>query len=86
MSTVTDILAKLDSKISAIIDNPDDIASYKLGQKSVNKSEILNTLLKAREKYQALAEVEPYEDIRKIAYDVDEFGKDISEYIGETSE
>ncbi len=86
MSTVTEILAKLDTKISAIIDNPDDIASYRLGQKSVNKSEILNTLLSAREKYQALAEAEPYEDIRKIAYDVDEFGVDISEFIGETSE
>ncbi len=86
MSTVTDILAKLDTKISAIIDSPDDIASYRLGQKSVNRSEILNTLLSAREKYQSLAEVEPYEDIRKIAYDVDEFGVDISEFIGETSE
>ena len=86
MSTVTEILATLDTKIAAIIANPDDIASYKFGQKSVNKSEILNTLLKARAQYQALAEVEPYEDIRKIAYDVDEFGDDISEYIGETSE
>jgi len=45
MSTVTDILAKIDTKISIILDSPDDIASYKLGQKSVNKSQILEYLL-----------------------------------------
>jgi len=83
MSTVTDILAKIDTKISTILDSPDDIASYKLGQKSVNKSQILEYLLKAREKYQAFAEKEPYEDIRHIALDVNEFGEDISELIGD---
>jgi len=86
MSTVTDTLAAIDVKIAAIVASPDDIASYKLGQKSVNKSEILNTLLKARELYQSLAEVEPYEDIRHIAYGVDEFGVEISELIGDTRE
>lgn len=84
MSAVTDMLAALDAKIATIIASPDDIASYKFGQKSVNKSEILNTLLKARAQYQAFAEVEPYEDIRHVALGVDEFGVDISEYIGET--
>jgi len=86
MSAVTDMLAAIDVKIAAIIASPDDIASYRLGQKSVNRSEILNTLLKARVQYQALAEVEPYEDIRHIAYDVDEFGVDISELIGDMRE
>ena len=86
MSTVTDILAKIDAKISIILDSPDDIASYKLGQKSVNKSQILEYLLKAKETYQALAEKEPYEDIRHIALDVNEFGEDISETIGDAVE
>jgi len=86
MSTVTDILAKIDAKISAIIDNPDAIASYKIGDKSVAKSQILSTLIKAREQYQKVAELEPYEDVRHIAYDVDAFGNDISEYVGDEAE
>jgi len=85
MSTVTENLAKIDTKISTILDNPDDIASYKIGQKSVNKAEILAALLKAREIYQKLAEKEPYEDIRAFAYEIDDFGIDTSELIGDSS-
>jgi len=85
MSTVTENLAKIDTKISTILDNPDDIASYKIGQKSVNRAEILAALLKAREIYQKLAEKEPYEDIRAFAYEIDDFGIDTSELIGDSS-
>ena len=83
MSTVTDILAKIDSKINAILDSPDSIADYKVGDKSVDKSKILSTLMKAREHYQKQAELEPFEDVRHIAYDVDVFGNDLSEYVGD---
>lgn len=86
MSTVTDILAKIDAKISTILDSPDSIADYKIGDKSVSKSQILNTLMKAREHYQKQAESVPYEDVRHIAYDIDEFGDDISEYVGDKAE
>ena len=83
MSTVTDILAKIDTKIDAILDDPDSIASYRLGDKQVSRSEILNTLLEARKTYQELAVTEPYEDIRHLALDFDDFGIDESEYIGD---
>jgi len=83
MSAVTDILAKIDTKINAILDDPDNIASYKLGDKSVSRSQILERLTELRKTYQALAEKEPYEDIRHIALDFDEFGVDESEYIGD---
>lgn len=83
MSAVTDILTKIDTKISAILDDPDSIASYRLGDKQVSRSQILERLTVLREKYQALAEKEPYEDIRHVALDFDEFGVDESEYIGD---
>lgn len=83
MSAVTDILGKIDTKISAILDSPDEIADYKLGDKMVAKHQILDTLIKARAQYQKLAEVEPFEDIRHIALDYDEFGVDISELVGD---
>ena len=83
MSTVTDILAKIDAKISAVLDDPAGIADYKIGDKSVSRSKILDLLLKAREKYQTLAEVEPYEDIRAVSLDFDDQGNDLSEYVGD---
>lgn len=86
MSAVTDILAKIDAKIDSILDSPDEIADYKIGDKSVSRSQILKTLLDARERYQSLAEAEPYEDIRHIALDVDGLGNDLSELVGDFTE
>ena len=83
MSAVTDILTKIDTKISAILDDPDSIASYRLGDKQVSRSQILERLTELRKTYQGLAEKEPYEDIRHVALDFDEFGVDESEYIGD---
>lgn len=86
MSTVTDLIAKIDTKINTILDDPDSIASYKIGDKTVNKSEILRELRMLRADLQKTAEAEPYEDIRHIAYDIDKFGNDISEYVGDKAE
>jgi len=83
MSAVTDILTKIDTKINAILDDPDSIASYRLGDKQVSRSQILERLTELRKTYQAIAEKEPYEDIRHVALDFDEFGVDESEYIGD---
>ena len=80
------MLAAIDAKIAAVIASPSDIADYKLGDKTVNRSQILEFLLKARETYQTLAEKEPYEDIRHIASDFDELGTDISELVGDDYE
>ncbi len=83
MSAVTTILAAIDTAIAACIADTDDIVSYKIGEKSVNKSEKLEWLLKAREQYQEYAEKEPYESIVHVALDFDEFGIDESEYVGD---
>lgn len=85
MSAVTDMLAAIDVKIAVIVADPDDIVSYKIGEKSVSRKDKLEGLLKAREAYQTLAEKEPYEDIRHVALDFDEFGVDESELIGDES-
>ena len=85
MSAVTDLLATIDSAINTIVLSPDGIADYRLGQKSVSRSQILARLLDARRLYQELAVSEPYEDVRHIAWDTDRFGFDISELVGDAA-
>jgi len=85
MAATEDILAKIDTKIDLILDNYDSIADYKIGQKSVSRHQVLDTLLKARSVYQELAEKEPYESVDHVAMDITEFGEDISELIGDDS-
>ena len=85
MSTVTEILAAIDTQINTLIASPDSIADYKIGEKTVHKSQILSTLLKAREVYREAANSEPFEDVRHIALDFDTFGIDISEYVGDAA-
>ena len=86
MATVSEILSSIDTQINTLIASPDDIADYRIGEKTVNKSQILSTLLKAREVYKLAAESEPYEDVRHIALDFDTFGIDISEYVGDPTQ
>jgi len=86
MATVTAILAAIDTQIATLVASPDSIADYKIGDKTVRKSQILSTLLKAREQYRLAVESEPYEDVRHIALGVDEFGIDISEYVGDLAQ
>ena len=83
MATVSAILAAIDVQINTLIASPDSIADYKIGEKTVNKSQILSTLLKAREIYQKAAVSEPFEEIQHIALDFNEFGVDISELVGD---
>jgi len=83
MATVSAILSAIDTQINTLIATPDAIADYRIGDKSVSKSQILSTLLKAREVYQKAAESEPYEEVQHIALDFDTFGIDISEYVGD---
>ncbi len=83
MSTATTILASIDTQIALLVDDPNEIVSYKIGNKQVSKSDKMEWLLKAREKYQKIVEVEPYEDIKHVALDFDEFGADESELIGD---
>lgn len=83
MATPCGILTALDAQISGLISTPSTITDYKFGEKSVSRSQALSGLLKARELYQELCEKSPAEDISHIALDFDEFGVDVSEYIGD---
>ena len=83
MASVAEIIARIDDKIYAILADPDDIADYQIGDVRVAKSQILTKLEALREKYQKLAEEEPFEDVRHIALDFGEFGEDESELIGD---
>ena len=83
MATVTEIITRLDSKIYDLIDDVGNITTYKLGDKTVNKTEMLEALTKLRDKYQAIANEEPYEDIRHIAMDFSDYGEELVEFIGD---
>ena len=81
---ISDLITKIDLKIEALLDDTSNVGNYKIGDKSVSKGSFLDSLIASREKLQTMSQGEtPYEDIREIATDIDEFGKDNSEYIGD---
>ncbi len=82
MATPTELIAKIDLRISAILDDTSVVGNYKIGDKSVKVGTYLEQLNKMRESLMAQAQDEPFEDIREIAFDINEFGVDDSEYIG----
>jgi len=85
MATPTELIAKIDIRIAAILDDSNMVGDYKIGDKSVNRASYLKTLNEMRMSLMAQAQNEPYESIDPIAYDVDEFGIDESEYVGDST-
>ena len=85
MATPTELIAKIDVRIAAILDDSNMVGDYKIGDKSVNRASYLKTLNEMRMSLMAQAQNEPYESIDPIAYDVDEFGIDESEYVGDST-
>jgi len=84
MATASELIAKIDLKISALLDDTSNVGDYKIGDKSVDKGKFLDTLMNSREKLIKMdQDSTPYEDIREIATDINEFGEDKSEYIGD---
>jgi hypothetical protein len=84
MSSATDIIAKIDTLVSSMLSDVSGVTTYKIGGKTVNKTEALLALGRLREQYQNANENTPYEDIRHIAHDYDELGQNISEIIGDS--
>ena len=84
MATASELIAKIDLKIAALLDDSSNVGDYKIGDKRVDKGKFLDILMNSRAK---LIEMDqdstPYEDIREIATDINEFGEDKSEYIGD---
>jgi len=85
MSSATVLIAKIDLKITALLDDSSNVGNYRIGDKRVDKGDYLDSLLDSRKKLQAMdQDSTPYEDIREIASSISEFGEDKSEYIGDT--
>ena len=86
MATIQQIIDLIDTQIYALLADTADITTYRIGDKTVNKTEALAELRKTRESYQKAAENEPYENIEHVALDYGKFGTDESELIGDLSE
>ena len=84
MATTSELIAKIDLKIATLLDDSSNVGNYEIGDKRVDKGSYLDSLMSARSKLQIMGQSEtPYEDIREIATDINEFGEDDSEYIGD---
>ena len=85
MATPTELIAKIDTRIEAILDDSNVVGDYKIGDKKVDVGTYLAQLNTMRKSLMAQAQDEPYEDVREIALDINEFGIDDSEYIGDAT-
>lgn len=85
MATPAELIAKIDIRIAAILDDSSVVGDYKIGDKKVDVGGYLKYLNEMRESLMTQAQNEPYEDIREVAYNIDEFGVDKSEYIGDAN-
>ncbi len=85
MATAAELIAKIDLKIAALLDDSGNVGNYHIGDKRVDSGAYLQILTNAREKFLKQGTEEPYEDIKAVAYDIDEFGVDESEYIGDAT-
>lgn len=83
MPSVADIISRIDTKIYDLINDAGDITSYRIGDKRVDKTQMLAEMRKLREHYAKKLEEVPYEDIRHIALDFDEIGQEEIEQIGD---
>ncbi len=87
MATAAELIAKIDLKIAAILDSTGEnsLGDYHIGDKRVNVGSYLKMLTDMRASLLKQGSEEPFEDIRSVAYDIDEFGVDRSEYIGDAT-
>ena len=85
MSSASSLIAKIDLKIAALLDDSGNVGDYKIGDKSVSKGAYLTHLTNARKSLVGMDNATPYEDISEIAFEINEFGEDKSEYIGDST-
>jgi flagellar biosynthesis regulator FlbT len=79
------MVAKIDGLIDTLLADFANITSYKLGSKTVSKTEALEALTALRAQYAAEADetLIPYEDIAGIAYGYEDDGSERTEEIGD---
>lgn len=83
--SVATLITAIDIKIAALLADTGNVGNYKIGEKRVDSGTYLAQLTAAREKLLKQGQEEPFEDIRELALDIDEFGVDNSEYIGDAT-
>ena len=78
----------IDTKLTDLIDNPQQVMSYSAGGKSVSRYQYAQFLLTLRETYcKRLAEFGyATEDISSVHVDINEFGTDRTIFVGEEEE
>ena len=84
MATAAELIAKVDIRIAAILDDSNVVGDYRIGDKTVNRGTHLKHLVEMRQSLIAQGQEVPYESIDAFAYEINEFGIDDSEYIGDT--
>ena len=86
MATAATLIAKIDIRIAAILDDSSMLGDYSIGDKTVNRAAYLKSLTDMRKSLIAQGQDEtPYESIDAFAYDIDDMGIDDSEYIGDST-
>lgn len=83
--TKAELIAKieaLNTSIDALTSS--DVMSYKVGDFQVSKSQYAEHLVKQRDYYQKLLDGIAEENVSAVDYDIDRFGDDNSNYIGDS--
>jgi len=76
-------LTAIDAAIDTIISDPTAYVNYKIGDKSIDKGNVLKELRETRNYYEKLLQNIPYESIDAVEINVSSFGEDKSEILGE---
>lgn len=83
MATAQGILDQIDAQISALLADSSNYTTYRIGDKTVNKTEALKMLGDLQKVYLARLESEPYEEIQGVAFSLDQFGVETTENVGD---
>ena len=86
MATAASLIALIDTKLATLLTDDSNVGDYKIGDKAVDKGTFTKYLVDMRKSLIAQGQDEPYEDVREVAFDIDIYGIDNSEYIGDSTE
>ena len=75
-SAIQTIIDNIDSQLTVLISDPDDMVSYEQGGVRVQKADKVKYLMLMREYYSGLLLKYPAEDVSHFGWEVDKFGDD----------
>ena len=77
------LITKINTELNAIVDDPNANVNYAIGDKRVDKAGKVEWLMKMLDKFTDLLKKIPAESVDSVEFEVNEFGKDVSDYVGE---